>query len=363
MILFWRKYWRTAFDIAILLFTVYIFMLLFSYLYRIATPIFLAFVIYLIIEPFARFMNRRGIKKSIASAISTLIFVLVILSALTGAGVLMVSQTIAISAKFGDYTILLQEQIALRAEEINERYQALPEEVVNNIKEYAGRLVAYLTTIAKNFLTTLVGLLTSVSTFVVNFVIGIILAYFLSIEIDTWKRLAEERTPSTFKAVFQFLRENVIKGIVTYLKAQLKLISITFFLIFIGLLVLGVSNAFTLAVLSAIFDILPLLGVPVLFIPWILYLLIVGNTKLAIALTVLLVITMVVRQISEPKITGDSLGVSAFTMLSFIIISLSLFGVAGLFLAPILIITIKALLDQGHLQRWIRLPVGEYEQK
>jgi predicted PurR-regulated permease PerM len=97
------------------------------------------------------------------------------------------------------------------------------------------------------------------------------------------------------------------------------------------------------------------------FIPWIIYLFVVGSTKLAICLSVLLGIVILVRQIMEPKITGDSLGVSAFTMLAFMIISLSLFGVAGLILSPVLIILIKALYEQGYLQRWIRRPEEEYE--
>lgn len=362
MISFWRKYWRTAFDIAVLLLTIYVFMLLFSYLYRIATPIFLSFIIFLIIEPLAKFLHRRGLKKSVATAISTLLFVLVILGVATGAGILLVTQTANLSVKFADYTKVLQEQIAHRADELSTRYQELPKDVTDNIKTYVGKLAGYVSTFASFLLGGFVGVLTSVSTFIVNFAIGVVLAFFLSTEIETWKRIANERTPSTFKKVFQFLRENVIKGIVTYLKAQLKLITITFIIVFVGLAVLRVGNTFTLAVISAIFDVLPLLGVPTLFIPWIVYLLIVGNVPFAISLTVLLVITMLVRQFLEPKITGDSLGVSAFTMLSFIIISLSLFGVAGLFLSPVLIITIKALLDQGYLQRWIRLPKEEYEQ-
>ncbi|MGO4274324.1 AI-2E family transporter, partial [Paenibacillus sp. TAF58] len=60
MISFYKKYWRTAFDIALIVLTVYLFMLLFSYLYRIATPIFLALIIFMMIEPFARFLNRKG---------------------------------------------------------------------------------------------------------------------------------------------------------------------------------------------------------------------------------------------------------------------------------------------------------------
>jgi len=133
-------------------------------------------------------------------------------------------------------------------------------------------------------------------------------------------------------------------------------------LVYIGLLILGVNNAFSISLLSAAFDILPLLGIPVIFIPWIVYLFVVGETGLAIGLIVLLVVVMLTRQLLEPKITGNSIGISsAYLMLSAMIISLSIFGVVGLVLSPILIILLKELWLQGYLQRWIRLPQEEFE--
>jgi len=356
---FYKKYWKTVFDIALLALTVYLFMLLFSYLYQIATPIFLAFIIYLIIEPLARFLHRRGISKSIASAIATGLFVLIILGALVGIGVIFTSQILSLKANLPEYSAILQQQLLLKTDFLRHRLDALPDDVIQKITEYSTEITNKASLLAGQFLNWTFTMLTSFSTFVVNFVIAIILAYFLSIEIESWKRMARDKTPKTFKAAFTFLRENVLLGIGGYLKAQSKLISLTFIVIFVALIVLRVDNAFSIALLSAVFDVLPLLGVSTLFIPWIIYLFIVGKTTLAIWLCALLGVVIMVRQIMEPKITGDSLGVSAFTMLSFMMISLSLFGVAGLVLSPILIITIRALYKQGYLQRWIRWPEGE----
>ncbi len=365
MITFYKKYWRTAFDLALIVLTVFLIMWTFSFLYSIAAPIFLAFIIFIVIEPFARMMHRRGIKKSIAAAISILLFSLLILGIIAGAGMVFVNQTNTLLEKIPSYADKLQAQIVIKAEYYQAKIDTLSPELVEDITERAKE---YATTVAKTgadiadwLLTHLVRMIGSFSTFVVNFVIGIILAYFLSLEIDTWKRLARDKTPNTFKTAFFFLKDNVLIGIVTYLKAQLKLISITFIIVFISLLILRVENPFSIALLSAVFDVLPLLGVSTLFIPWIVYLFIVGQTSLAVWLTLLLGVVVLFRQILEPKITGDSLGVSAFTMLSFMIISLSIFGVAGLILSPILIILIKALVDQGYLKRWIHLPAEEYE--
>ncbi|CAG7625610.1 Sodium-lithium/proton antiporter [Paenibacillus solanacearum] len=362
MLSFYKKYYKTIFDIALLVVTVYLFMFVFSYLYRIATPIFWAFIIYMIIEPLARFLHRRGLKKSIASAIATVVFILIILGLITGAGAIFTTQIISLKDKLPDYAAVLEKQIVQRTDELNDRFGSLPTqlELLDKLKEYSAEITKKATEIVREFLTATFNAITSISTIVVNFVIGVVLAYFLSSEIESWKKTASEKTPRTFKTAFQFLRENVLAGIVTYVKAQAKLISLTFVVVFIALLALDVKNAFSIALLSAVFDVLPLLGVSTLFIPWIIYLLIVGQTSLAIWLAVLLGIVVTVRQILEPKITGDSLGVSAFTMLSFMIISLSLFGVAGLILSPILIILIKALYEQGYLQKWIRMPAEEY---
>jgi sporulation integral membrane protein YtvI len=358
---FYKKYWRTAFDIALIILTVYLFMLLFSYLYKIATPIFLAIIIFLMIEPLARFLNRRGMRKSFASAISTLLFIIVILGALLGAGIIFTNQIGNLVEKIDEYKSVFQDQIMARLTLLQGQLQdTLPSDMVNKATNLAATFATKATAIVTGFLSGLVNTLTSFSTFVFNFAIGIILAYFLSIEIDSWKRLASEKTPKTFKHVFFFLKENVLKGIVSYIKAQLKLISLTFIVIFVALLILGVNNAFSISLLAAFFDVLPLLGVATLFIPWIIYLFIVGNTSLAIWLSAILLVVILVRQIMEPKITGESLGVSAFTTLSFMIISLSLFGVAGVIISPVLIILIKALYDQGYLKRWIRRPEEEY---
>lgn len=359
MLTFYKKYWKTAFDIALIILTVFLIMWTFSYLYKIATPIFLSFLVFVIIEPLAKFLNRRGMKKSITTAISVLLFVLILLGVLVGAGVVFVSQVQNLIDRFGNVDSAgFQLQLQTQFDFWERRFQelSLPVEVLEKVKEFAINVAQKGAVIAAGLLKMLVSGISSFSTFLFNFLAGIILAYFLSIEIGDWKRLAREKTPKTFKTAFNFIRENVLRGIATYLKAQLKLISITFVIIYVVLLFLGVNNAFSISVLAAIMDVLPLLGVPTLFIPWIAYLFFIGDTTLAIWLTGLLVSVVLMRQILEPKITGDSLGVSAFTTLAFMIVSLSLFGVAGLILSPVLIILIKALIDQGYLQQWIRKP-------
>lgn len=361
MMSFYKKYYKTAFDIALMIFTVYLFMLLFSYLYKLGAPIFWALLIFAAIEPLARSLNRKGVKKSLATAISLLLFIIIILAILVGLSAILITQLDNIKGLIPTFSTTFQDQVYQDINDLKQRWDNLPPDLADQIVQYVSTMAKYISSFTTIVLGWLMSKFTSFTSFLANFFIGTILAYFLSVEIETWKRMAREHTPGTFKVAFNFLRENVLRGIVTYIKSTLKLVSITGVLVFIGLLLFNVGNAFSVALLCAFFDVLPLLGVSTFFLPWIAYLLIVGETVLAIKISILTAIVLLVRQILEPKITGDSLGVSAFTMLAFMIISLSLFGVAGLILSPVLIITIKALNEQGYLKRWIRKPEDEYQ--
>jgi predicted PurR-regulated permease PerM len=140
MLSFYKKYYKTVFDIALIVLTVYIFMLMFSYLYRIATPIFLAFIIFAAIEPLAKLLHRKGLKKSIASGISVLLFIIVILGALAGIGVIFTNQMISLSQKLPAYSVAIQEQMAQTADYLHTKWNALPPGVADKSKEYAAKL-------------------------------------------------------------------------------------------------------------------------------------------------------------------------------------------------------------------------------
>lgn len=362
MLPLYKKYWRTAFDIGLIVLTVYLIMFIFSKLYQIAAPVFLSFLVFLIIEPFSKFLHRRGLPKPFAAAISVLLFLLVILGILFGAGALIVSQFMNLQDNLPGYTKTIQRHFSESLNFLQTKLDALPPDLTDRLNGYFQDITTFAQGAAESFFHYVIGFMGSFSSFIANFGVAIILAFFLSIEIGSWRRIAKDKTPKTLKTAFLFLKENVFKAIGSYLKAQMKLVSITFVIVYIGLLILGTGNSLSVALICAVFDVLPLLGVPVILIPWITYLFIVGNTGLAIGLIVLLAVVIISRQLLEPKITGNSIGVSsAFLMLSFMMISLSIFGVAGLILAPILLILIKELLTQGYLKQWIRLPSEEFE--
>src|SRR5690606_8834825 len=79
---FYKKYWRTMFGIGLIVVTVILAMWLFSLIYNIAKPIFFSLVIFVCIEPLAKRLHKLGMKKSIAAAISAILFTLIILGSI-----------------------------------------------------------------------------------------------------------------------------------------------------------------------------------------------------------------------------------------------------------------------------------------
>jgi sporulation integral membrane protein YtvI len=362
MLPLYKKYWRTFFDIALIALTIFLIMFIFSKLYQLAAPVFLSFLIFLLIEPLAKFLHKKGFKKALASAISVLLLVLIILGIIFGAGLIVISQISNLQDNLPHYTMIIQNQFTISMEFLHTKVDLLPPGILEKVNEYFTLLTNFASGLMVNSFKYFISIFSSFSSFLANFGIAIILAFFLSVEIESWRRIANNKSPKTIKNAITFLKENVFKSIGSYLKAQVIMICISFIILYIGFLILNTGNSLTLALICALLDVLPLLGIPIIFIPWIIYLLIVGNTSLAIGLGVLFIIVLITRQLLEPKIAGNSIGVtSAFLMLSFMIISLSLFGISGLILSPILLILIKELLEQGYIQRWIRLPEEEFE--
>jgi sporulation integral membrane protein YtvI len=129
-----------------------------------------------------------------------------------------------------------------------------------------------------------------------------------------------------------------------YLRACLLLGLLTFSLSFIGLALLRVPYAFILALLLAAVDLLPLLGTGIILIPWALVCLLLGQVKLGIGLLVLYTVATLVRQVLEPKLIGDGLGLHPLVSLLSMYAGLRLFGVWGMILAPLVAAGVRAVL-------------------
>ena len=125
-----------------------------------------------------------------------------------------------------------------------------------------------------------------------------------------------------------------------YLRSYFLIMLITFAVMLVGFLLLRVDYAFLFAIIVAVLDLLPIVGVGTVLVPASVFCFLSGNKALAIGLVVLFVVNEVVRQLAEPRILGKHLGIHPLLTLAAMYIGYSFFGFAGLFLLPLLVVLV-----------------------
>lgn len=114
---------------------------------------------------------------------------------------------------------------------------------------------------------------------------------------------------------------------------------------------------FVIAGLTAIIDIVPVLGTGTVLWPWAIWEFILGNYKLGIAIIVMYIVITIIRQVIEPKLIAGQLGIPAFLELMAMYIGSQLFGFIGIFIMPVFIMIIKVLNDDGIIHLFGRKTV------
>lgn len=203
---------------------------------------------------------------------------------------------------------------------------------------------------------------------VLGIVIGIIAWILFAKDYRTVVNFIQLQLPDSKKNLLVEIKQVFSNTILKMVKAYLLIMFITFCELSIGFTILSIagimsnSYIYLIALAICIFDILPVAGSGGILIPWAIISLIMGNTAQAIGLIVIYVVITVIRQYIEPKIVGDSLGVNPLITLAGLYFGLKLFGVLGMFIVPILIMTIKAFNDTGRIHLWKTMnPISKTE--
>ena len=146
------------------------------------------------------------------------------------------------------------------------------------------------------------------------------------------------------------------KTVRKYLLSYLLLLLITYLELLLGFTVIGIRKAWLAALVVAIVAIIPVIGSGILLIPWAIVDLVVGNIRTGLLLLVLYVIITVVRNIVEPRIVGENVGLPPIVTLLAMVVGMYLFGLLGLFGLPICLAIIKQLNDQGVIHLYKSAP-------
>lgn len=173
-------------------------------------------------------------------------------------------------------------------------------------------------------------------------IITVISAVYFAIDLENVNKRVHKLLPERVDKALIGFKNRFSKVIFKYIRSYLLIMLITFLLMLLGLFVLGVKYAVLMAFIIALLDMLPVLGIGIVLIPWGVYYLSVGtDLKLGIGLLVLWGVGSIVRQAIEPKIVGKELGMHPLLTLVLMYAGYSLFGFFGLVLLPFLSVFIS----------------------
>ena len=330
----------TALGVAVVAFIVV------RYLFLPLLPFFIAWGVAFVVRPAALFISKKlKLPRRLVSALLAAVAILVGLSAVVALGVWGISAAWRFLSDFAK----------------DERLFELLERIANPISaifgdgEGAARLEEYLGDTLKgaisSVLSTLVDILTAVATRVPGvlffILVTLIAAVYFAIDIERINAFVRRILPKRVGRALVRLKDSFLHVGVRYIRSYLILMSITFVIMLAGFLILRVKNALFLALVISLLDILPLIGVGTVIVPWSVFQLIFGSPVIGIGLIVLLIVHEITRQFAEPRIVGKSLGLHPIVSLVLLYVGYSLFGFFGLLITPVVGILAGLLINKN----------------
>ena len=349
---------QIIFRILFILFLIALGLFLLYHFLRLTYPFLIAALLAFLIQPLIKlFVKYLRFPRSIAVLVSILIFIGLIGGLLTFLvkklidGILYLSEFIpkqieVISVHtqnlFNEYILPLWDQgIGLLDDLEPSQQQALQEGILmigNNLASLLGNVGQAIA----NWISSLIGALPITVTVII---FSILAVYFIGKDFNKYAAIYKDKLPLIFqKKTWDVIRDLRTK-IFGFLKSQIILMLLTAFVGLIGLVILKVEHAFTIALILGLLDLLPYFGPGLILIPWSIYSFLTGDLFMGFGQLILYTSTVVVRQFAEPKVLSTSMKLNPLAILVSLFAGLQLFGLIGLVIGPISLVLLISLYD------------------
>lgn len=220
-------------------------------------------------------------------------------------------------------------------------YQSINQTILNFVERISNTVLSGLTGFA--------GAITGI---LVKFVFTVISSFIFTLDLHRIEGFLKRQMGDRTLAIYENILYTTGHTAFRFIRAYVIIISVTFIELSIAFMLLGFGNPLILAIIIALFDALPVVGTGTIMIPWALYTLVVGDLGMALKLSITYLIITVVRQSIEPKVVGNQIGLHPILVIMGLYVGARLFGFAGMFLLPLIIVVLKKLNDDKLIQLW-----------
>ncbi|MCE5171324.1 sporulation integral membrane protein YtvI [Paenibacillus profundus] len=343
---------------------------LFYYGFPIIYPFLVAWLLAYMMNPVVRFLERRWkFPRWLAVTASLLLFAAIIAFAVFVFATKIIAESWHIMG-------IVQEQIVEWKDLLIDYYQSADfqnlllelnntlssVDIQSSLSKYTSTIAGAGTTIVAYLFMFLKSTILFLPKFAVITVIIMVATFLIS---KQWNQIAARGAaiiPEQVHTSFGVVARDLQNAIFGYIKGHIILSTITAIVFFIGLLILGVPYAFTIAIIGGIVDLIPLIGIPAIIVPWAVFAYFEGDIFLGTGLLILWPVILVTRHAFEPKVYGSSIGLNPLMLLIFLFAGLKLFGVIGIFVGIIALVVLTAL-QKANVFRdvWRYVMTGKFQ--
>lgn len=234
-------YWtRILKNIAVLIISLILIFLSFK-LAVFYMPFLIGFIISLIVEPLIKFVVKKTKLERKKSAILVLAIIFGILLGLLAWGIFsLITESSNLLQVFNSYIEMTYDKVKDYIGSIRDGHIKLPAGVASIIENSSSKVVTFITDYVSNFLTKVTQIISEIPVIGIYVFITILATYFICTDkmyiIDT----IEHQLPHRWAKKIGIHSNDIIKALGNYLKAEVILILISFFIVLVGLYVIKI---------------------------------------------------------------------------------------------------------------------------
>ena len=328
-------------------------------LFHFFLPFVVAFIISSIANPVVRFLEKRiKIVRKHGSAITIVLALVLVVGLLYLLISLLVRECLNLLA---DMPRLIEKMLVIGekvSQSLNGLYEFLPEDVLTIVNSMELSMKEMMTNFISGIelpsLSSAGNYVKNIADMILFIIVTLLASYFFTADRDKMGAKLKSILPESMLQYYTLIMDNIKAAVGGYFKAQFKIMMIITLILFVGLELMKVDYSFLIALLIAFLDLLPVFGTGTVLWPWIVIDLLTGAYKQAVVLGVLYLVCQVVKQLLQPKMVGDSIGVSPLATLFFMFVGYRISGVLGMILGiPVGMALIK-FYELGVFDRLIR---------
>lgn len=322
-------------------------------------PFFVAWIISLIANPMVRFFET---KLKIKRKMGTAVVIIAVIAAVVLGGYFLVS--ILLEQLLGFFEELpmmwknMESDFDTFGKQLTMMYQYFPKDVqetldilVERVNGIWGDLVGQLSmpTIeaAGNFVK-------NVPSILIGIIMCLLSSYFFVADKEYLPNILTKILPLAVLERVNMVKRSLKRAVGGYFKAQLKIEVWMYLLLGIGFWILGVRYAFIIAIGVAFLDLLPFFGTGTVLLPWAVIKLVNADYRMVFGLLIIWGVGQLFRQLIQPKIVGDSVGLAPIPTLVLLYLGYRMGSVIGMILAVPIGIILLNMYEEGVFDTTVR---------